>query len=189
MRAFVAIELSESARRAVEELIARLRETKTRVSWVKPENLHLTLRFLGDVDPTQVEALRAMMAKELAGLEPFRISLSGCGAFPNLRRPRLIWVGLSEPWAAIEEVYGVCERCARAIGLDKNLKSYHPHVTLGRIRSAGSVAPLTKAIETESGFHGGDFEVASVSLFRSTLARDGAVYNKLDEFALKWTST
>ena len=183
MRTFVAIELPESVKEALHALSGRLRESGGRVSWVKPENMHLTLRFLGEVDDEHVERLSAILADAYRGSAAFPLAVRGTGAFPNPRRPDVIWVGAEPLEGALAEVQAAAESAARAIGLPPDDKIFRAHLTLARIRDRRAAKPLMECLEMERDFAGGEFTVGSVSLFSSELTPHGPIYRRLREFA------
>lgn len=189
MRSFVAIEISEQSREALRLLGGRLRGSDVKASWVRAGNLHITLRFLGDVEPGDLDVLAEVLAKAYSGVEPFSLRVEGVGAFPNPRRPRVVWAGVTGPETPLASIHQISEMGARAIGLAPEKKGFSPHITLGRIRDprAGSVLP--GVLNGERDFDGGEFEVRNVSLFSSTLTPKGPVYGKKREFPLRWTSS
>jgi len=202
MRSFVAVELPEPILEAVGQLSGRLRASGARATWVKPENMHLTLRFLGEVDEDNINRLKAILSDSYRGMSPFTLSVRGVGAFPNMRRPSVVWVGAveareaarsqvelgnervlgNERAQAIETAYLAAESAARAIGLAPEEKAFHPHLTLARIRDAREAPPLVACLERERDFCAGDFTVHSVSLFSSRLTPHGPIYQRLEEF-------
>ena len=201
MRSFVAVELPEPILEAVGQLSGRLRASGARATWVKPENMHLTLRFLGEVDEENINRLKAILSDSYRGMSPFTLSVRGVGAFPNMRRPSVVWVGAvvarearsqvelgneralgNEGAEAIETAYLAAESAARAIGLAPEEKAFHPHLTLARIRDAREAPPLVACLERERDFCAGDFTVHSVSLFSSRLTPHGPIYQRLEEF-------
>jgi len=201
MRSFVAVELPEPILEAVGQLSGRLRASGARVTWVKPENMHLTLRFLGEVDEDNINRLKTILSDSYRGMSPFTLSVRGVSAFPNMRRPSVVWVGAvearearsqvelgnepalgNERAEAIETAYLAAESAARAIGLPPEEKAFHPHLTLARIKDAREAPPLVACLERERDFCAGDFTVRSVSLFSSRLTPHGPVYQRLEEF-------
>ena len=182
MRTFVAIEMPQQVLDALRGLSDRLRASGSRVSWVKPENMHLTLRFLGDVDEEHIDRLAAILCEAYKGMIPFAASVRGTGAFPNMRRPSVIWVGVEPFEGGLATVQTAAESAARAIGLPPEDKTFHPHLTLARIKDAREARPLMDLFACERDFHAGDFTVAGVSLFCSQLTPHGPIYRRLREF-------
>jgi 2'-5' RNA ligase len=182
MRTFIAIELPEAVKTSLGALVDRLRGAGVRVSWVKPESMHLTLRFLGDIDAEHVDQLRAILHDAYKGIVPFTLSVRETGAFPNPRRPSVIWVGVEPLEGGLATVQMAAESAARAIGLPPEDRPFHPHLTLARIKDSGTAGPLMACFEQERGFDAGDFAVGSVSLFSSQLTPHGPIHRCEQEF-------
>jgi len=177
MRAFVAVELSETIRARLGELIASLRTTGAPVKWVEPKNLHLTLKFLGNLADDNVETAIEIMKQSAEGIGPFELAVSGAGAFPNLRRPRVIFVEAHDaPRAAAELARRLNRKMTRA-GVRKEDRAFRCHVTLGRIRKPGPVHALAEKLEAVSGESFGTMTVDRVVLMRSELTPAGPVYS------------
>ncbi|RLG17327.1 RNA 2',3'-cyclic phosphodiesterase [Nanoarchaeota archaeon] len=160
MRCFLAIELPEHVKDQIEEFKKWVRG---RVKFVEKKNLHLTLRFLGDVDPNQV-----MKALEDVEFKPFTAKLEGIGFFPNERFIRVIWIGVGKGSEEIEKLH---EEIERRLGRDER---FVPHVTIARAK--GRVEVLKREFSSD------EFEVSSFSLFRSTLTPKGPIYEVIASF-------
>jgi 2'-5' RNA ligase len=171
VRAFVALELPESVRRAVGELQARLRPRLGSIRLVRPENAHLTLRFLGDTTPAQVEALRGSLARAAAACPACDVRVRGLGTFPDRGSPRVLWLGLElpEPLLALQ---AATERAAVAAGFPREGRAFAPHLTLGRWRERDRRPDLPAADL-------GPARVAALVLFRSELRPEGSRYTPL----------
>ncbi len=185
----MAIELSDEVRASLAGLIGRFRKVPSKVSWVRPENLHLTLRFLGDIDRTALERMAEGLAEPLQKVESFRVMVQGVGAFPNARRPGVIWAAVARPPEALMEAQALVETAARAAGLEAERREFVPHITLGRVRNRRAAPCVIEAIDREKDFEAGEFAVQAVSLFSSELKPLAAIHRKLKDFSLKWTST
>ena len=181
MRTFIAIELPEGVQSALEELKGRLRDSGVRASWVKAGNIHLTLRFLGEIDEGQAGRIIDVLEGACGTVHPFVLHVRGAGAFPNSRRPSVLWVGcdpLDGPLACVQEA---AEAAARAVGLAPEGKAFRPHLTVGRVKDWRSAGPVWEGLEREREFDAGEFEASSVALFKSRLMPGGAVYERLKE--------
>ncbi len=185
----MAIEISEGSRESLRLLGERLRSSGVKASWVRPENLHITLRFLGDVESEALSVLGNALEEAYIGVEAFSLRVAGVGAFPNARRARVVWAGVTGAEGPLESVHRISEMGARGIGLAADEKAFSPHVTLGRIRDPRAGAALAGFLDGEKDFDGGEFEVGNVSLFSSTLTPKGAVHNREREFPFRWTSS
>lgn len=182
MRTFIAIELPEAVLDDLGALSKRLRASGAKASWVRCENMHLTLRFLGEIDDRAVARICEHLADGYRNVSPFELSVHGVGAFPNTRKPSVVWAGVGPVEPDLAAVQDLAETAAIAIGLPKEKRPFHPHLTLARIRDARSLGDLRNRIEEEREFAGGAFAVGAVSLFSSRLTPRGAIYNRLKEF-------
>jgi len=182
MRAFVAIELPGAIKDAIESLIRRLRGVGARASWVRRENMHLTLRFFGGITEDQSIRLGEILAENGREIRPFPVHVRGIGAFPNARKPAVIWVGAEAPDDCLLHMNAAAENAARAIGLSPDDKPFHPHITMARIRDTRTARPLMEAIESEAAFDAGAFEASGMTLFSSELTPKGPVYQVVREF-------
>ena len=180
IRSFIAIELDAATRRATTVAIRSLRAAPggDRIRWARPETLHVTLRFLGDIDPGRVSGLGGVLRAEAAGVQPFALTFGDLGAFPSLRRPQVLFFRVG-PQRPLEALAGAVERAVVQAGFAPAERPFLPHLTLGRARS-GKSAPVTAAVTPP-----GDSRVVDeIVLFRSRLARSGATHTPLDRIAL-----
>ncbi len=184
VRAFIAIDLPQDIRRELRELIDRLEAAMDGlpIRWVRPEAIHLTLRFLGDTGLEQVPELK----RDLEGIgrdnQAFSIHVGGLGCFPNLRRPRVLWVGVQEETGALKRLQQGVEDMCRRLGFSPERRSFSPHLTLARVRQGGEAkvaGAFERSINSERDESLGQVLVEEVILFRSELKPDGAVYRQL----------
>jgi 2'-5' RNA ligase len=182
MRTFIAIELPEPIKAALGALSQRLRAGGAQAAWVRPENIHLTLRFLGDVDDARLATLSGMLRTAYKDVAPFPVNVCGTGVFPNARRPSVIWVGMSPVEGGLGEVQAAAETAACAIGLPPEERGFQPHLTLARIRDSRKAQGLMELLRGEEDFAAGAFDVAGVTLFSSQLAPGGSIYRQLEVF-------
>lgn len=185
IRAFLAVELSvearEQARRAIDALRPCVLGRAESVRWIPVENLHLTLKFLGSIDSDRVPQLLSTAAAKLAGEAPFEIELGGLGAFPNARKARVLWLGVSSGAAQLARLARKLDAAARRIGVSRERRAFHAHLTLGRVRQPGGGVALERARAPE----GSPFRVEEVVLFESRLAPTGATYAPLARLPLR----
>src|SRR3990170_647769 len=134
MRTFVAIELPQELTSKIDQLQAVLRKTKADVSWVKPQNVHITLKFLGEVKEEKIEEVYQTVEKSVVGIKKFQVSLQGLGGFPNLKRPRVIWIGVEKWKEILAELYPKVEEEFFKIRFAKENRSFTPHLTIGRVK-------------------------------------------------------
>jgi len=180
LRSFVALPLSDVFVAELTRVIAVLRDQPAgrRVAWVRPANLHLTLRFLGDVDLQTIAALQPRLAEVIAGVAAFELGLRDLHLFPSARRARVVAAGV-EGGASLEELARAVEGAVVACGLPPEARSFRPHLTLGRIRESGSV-PRRLDCRLEPLV----MPVSRVVLYRSVLGSGGARHSELASFAL-----
>jgi len=184
IRCFLAVEISDEVRKAAAELTERLQKgirfTKARPSWVKSDNLHFTIVFLGKRPPEEVERIKSALADIPEAIEPFGVEVGGVGVFPNARSPRVLWVGVKEGGAAFRSLYGeIVERLRRAIGFKPEKRPYHPHLTLARIRSLRGAAEMMEVVKSHHEADCGRFTASGLTFFRSQLHPEGAIYTPL----------
>lgn len=182
MRSFVAIDLDAPLRSRLAELQTTLRRAAAKTSWVKPENLHLTLRFLGEADPEALRALASSLATEISCLPGFTLHFRGCGVFPPQGRPRVLWVGVAEPPSALFDVQAEVERLARESGFAPDDRRFEPHLTLARFRQ--KPRGLGSVLRDHSGLELGAIEVENIRLYESRLSDQGSIYRLLAELPL-----
>jgi 2'-5' RNA ligase len=180
IRAFFAIELSEPARRAAGELAAALRARPggDAVRWVRPESLHVTLRFLGDVEAERVDALAAQVGEQIRALAPFELRYAALGSLPPNRRPRVLVLEL-EPQAPLAELALAVERGVVAAGCAPERRAFRGHLTLGRVRERGAPPSLEGLPVSPAAF-----AVGEAVLFASEPQPGGSRYTPLARVAL-----
>lgn len=183
IRAFIAISLSEEVHKGLDQVLRDLksRQTGGAVRWVPGENIHLTIKFLGDVSLASLEMLTTMLQTEAARHPQFEFSVGGLGAFPTPRRPRVVWVGVEAPAELASLQRGVETEMAR-LGYAPEDRPFSPHLTLGRVtRNAASddLHRLSNILETYKVGFLGVTRVQAIHLFRSDLRPSGAVYTRL----------
>lgn len=184
LRLFVAVNLEPALRDRVFAAAQPLREALGRaVSWTGPHNLHLTLRFLGEQPAERAPFVGDALAAAARPVPAHALAIGGLGAFPDLRRPRVLWLGI-EANPALSVLYNAVDRALASLDIAPEARAFHPHLTLGRVRP-GAVAP-TAALESVASALGERFRsaVRSVELMRSELAAGGSRYTVLRSVAL-----
>ncbi|RMF65796.1 MAG: RNA 2',3'-cyclic phosphodiesterase [Calditrichaeota bacterium] len=182
IRTFIAIELPDDLRRRIAAAQAELKQTRERVGWTRPENIHLTLRFLGDVAQERIPAVADAMGNAAAGFSVFSVTVAGLGAFPNLKRPRVLWVGVQDPGGELTELARRLENALNEIGFERERRPFRPHLTLGRVKSPPSRAFCDRLAQAR--FDPGQVRVSEIVLMKSDLRPTGAVYTPLNRVAL-----
>jgi len=191
IRAFIAIELPPEIRQALSEIEHEIQNrtgagAQKAVRWIAAENMHLTLKFLGEVSRANMQILAQMLRTEASRHPTFDFSVGGLGAFPNLRRPRVIWVGAEAP-AHLKKLQKAIEAEIRQLGYPTEQRPFSPHLTLGRITQNArpeEVSQTARALGEMKVGTIGRIHVTHLHLFRSDLRAGGAVYSKLFSFKL-----
>ena len=182
LRAFIAVELPIEIRQAACTATSKLRkEIGELVRWVPLENMHLTLKFLGDVAPSNMDMLSQMLRAETELFNCFDLGLNGLGSFPSPKRPRVIYIGIQAP-AALESLYRGIESASRRLGYESEERGFSPHLTLGRVKqnvTATEQQMIRRALEQTKIDSLGTARVDSVQLFKSDLKPTGSVYTQL----------
>jgi RNA 2',3'-cyclic 3'-phosphodiesterase len=183
IRAFIAIDLSPEIRQGLEQVSKQLKDqlVDIPIRWVPVENIHLTLMFLGDVSINNLEMLKKILQNEVGGHQAFEFSVGGLGAFPNLRHPRVLWVGVEAP-AELSNIQRGIETSVSRLGYDREDRPFSAHLTLGRV-SRNATSKDTHSIcdvldATKIGFLG-VAHVNTVHLMRSDLRPTGAIYTRI----------
>ncbi len=184
IRTFIAIALPESVLEAMGQAQETLRRLGHGIRWVRKEGIHLTLKFLGDVDADRVENIHMAIERASKGTSPFVLAGEGIGVFPDFGRPRVIWIGLSGDLQVLFALQANLESQLKGLGFQKEKRPFKGHLTLGRVKGRLGASELRKAFEGLGTFQTDAFRVQSVALFQSTLRPQGAVYTKLTEVFL-----
>jgi 2'-5' RNA ligase len=188
LRLFIAVELpAEIQQNVFKETASFRRSLETLVRWVPMENMHLTLKFLGDVAPSNVEFLMQMLRQEAETIACFNIQLTRLGSFPNLKRPRVIYIGIQAP-AALDSLQRGIESGTRRLGYESEEHPFSAHLTLGRVKqnvTATEQQKIRRAIESTQVDLLGNARVDSVHLYKSELKPSGSVYTRLYSAPLK----
>jgi 2'-5' RNA ligase len=157
--------------------VERLRPLARDVAWVAPDNLHLTLKFLGGVEAARLDLVATALSAAVAGSTAFDLVIRGLGAFPSPTRPRVLWAGVDEGGAAAGSLARGVDDALAELGFERETSAFSPHVTLGRVRVPRRAPRLADALA--AGGHFGRQPVASVALMRSDLSPRGARYSEL----------
>jgi 2'-5' RNA ligase len=180
IRTFVAIELGSDVRTRAAALIERLRTAQADVKWVDPTNLHWTLQFLGEVDAREIAEVCQSVVMAVTDLPVFEVEARGAGAFPQIHRPRTIWMGVSRGAEQLTTLHGAIEQALVPLGFRAENRRFVPHLTLGRVRGGPNAsADLSELLEKHGDYPGGMMDVAEVTVFSSDLSRSGPKYDVL----------
>ena len=182
VRAFLAIDLDDDLKPKINKIIKEFKQIDTRIKYVELANLHLTLKFFGDIDTNGLELLEKSIANVLSDFNSFNIKIKGCGAFPNNNHIKVIWVGIDED-SIIRDLHDKLDKEFVRLGFDKD-KKFSTHLTIGRMKSAKNKEKVKSIIEEFGEVEFGEMEVSKISLKKSTLTPQGPIYEDLTIFEL-----
>jgi len=185
LRIFVAVELARSIREKLSEIERRLQGTGNRVKWVEVSSLHLTLKFLGEIEEELLQGVFAVCEKVAEEISPFVIELTGVGAFPNPSSPRVIWVGVEEGKERLESLALRLDEGLSQAGFPAERRKWIPHLTLGRVKELREAGKLKQLILQEKESYGGEMKVGEFSVIKSHLTPAGPLYTTLKGFPLR----
>jgi len=184
-RLFLAVDLPPSAKEACGRITRELKKTGADVRWVEDANFHVTLKFLGDVTEDRVQDIADACAATGKNHRIFSFSLSGLGAFPSVTAPRVLWVGVRTAEQPFEHLAQDLDDALARIGFDKEERTFHPHVTIGRVRSPRNRVHLIEVLaENKDAFLPQDIPAHGITLFESQLTPQGAVYTAVQTLPL-----
>jgi RNA 2',3'-cyclic 3'-phosphodiesterase len=180
IRSFLALDPPEEILREIGRVQDKLRKLiHGDVRWVRPEAIHLTLKFFGDIRECDIANISAVAGKAAAEVGPLDLTIGGAGVFPDPHRPRIIWLGMSGDVARLTTFQQGMERALREIGFPGEERPFRPHLTLGRIRTPKGLTGLAEALKKGETVTAGRFTASGLCLFKSDLTPRGAVYSRL----------
>jgi RNA 2',3'-cyclic 3'-phosphodiesterase len=189
IRTFIAIEVGNDVKARAADLIKRLKKAEANVRWVEPQNMHLTLKFLGDVPNVEAPDICRHVAEAVADLEPFEIEFQGASAFPHAERPKTLWIGVApgEGFDRLEKLsLAIEERLHAAMGFPRERRRFHPHLTIGRVTSFDATQrALGELVAAQADFDAAVSEVEEVLVFASYLDKAGPTYNVMGRAELR----
>lgn len=185
MRLFIAIELPDDLKAEIAKVQEQLRKAGADASWTRPEGIHLTLKFLGEVEDSRVPAIQDALAAAAQGTGALHLEVAGAGAFPNVKAPRVLWLGVRGDLEELGALQSAVELAMAQRGFTEEDRKFSPHLTLGRVKFPRPRDNWQQKIETIRDVRLGSFEVRHLSLMQSELRRDGAVYTEVAKAELK----
>jgi 2'-5' RNA ligase len=183
IRAFIAINLAASVIEEIAKVQSALQEARGDVRWTRAENLHLTLKFLGDIARNQVAPILRALQDALGTRSALRLTARGLGAFPNLRKPRVLWAGIAGE--GLKELSETVETALLSLDFPPEERELTPHLTLGRVRSLRGWDRVLAVVKVHEQAYFGESLVDHVTLYQSILRPDGAVYSPLGVVPLR----
>jgi len=185
MRTFIAVPLNDEIHNELARLQNRLRSCGCDVKWVEPSNIHLTLKFLGEIDNERLGKIKTSLSQAAGLHHPFGMRLATLGAFPKISFPQVIWVGIDEGKAECEALYKTVQDAMAGLGFEQEKRPFSPHLTLGRLRSLKNKNKLLEVMEKEKDFACQNKVSADrIIFFQSILTPQGSIYTALAEFSL-----
>lgn len=184
MRCFIAIDVPEDIKEKISKLIENLDHKTKGIKWVTPRNIHLTLKFLGEIEDKQVHLIRDRLEILSLRHSVFELSISDVGGFPNLKNPKVLWVGIHSSEKLIN-LYNDLEDIMYEIGFEKEDRKFSPHLTIARIKDRIDADLILKPFMEYKNYLFGKMKVSEIILMKSILKPSGAEYSKLYTFKLK----
>lgn len=184
LRSFLAIELPRTILKKIEEVQEDLKSSQADVRWVSPEKIHLTLKFFGNIEESKIEPIVKSIEGPVQTTSPFPLKVRGVGAFPHLKNPKVIWMGLVDGGEVLTSFQKQIETQMEKIGFQAEDRPFHPHLTLGRAKSSRGREELIGRMEIHEEEEFGDFQVERVVLFKSDLRPSGPIYTPVRDLKL-----
>lgn len=179
MRAFIAFKLPDRIQVFIREIQKELKQRGLKLKWVLPENVHLTLKFLGDIPGDRIDLIETAIKASAEGLRPISLFAAGIGVFPNASRPRVVWIGIDGEIGILKGFQRKLDENLEHLGFQAEARTYKGHLTIGRVRKAPDPEKLKTAIRDFFDYTTEPFHVDEVILFQSDLKPEGAVYTCL----------
>ncbi|MEK7742474.1 MAG: RNA 2',3'-cyclic phosphodiesterase [Nitrospirota bacterium] len=183
LRCFISLELPEELKKNIYGYIEKLKAAGADVKWIPPENLHLTLKFLGDTTEELLKSINERLISLSKSHDRFSLQISGAGAFPNIKYPRVVWLGVHDSEEIIKLQHDIDESMA-GLGFKRDEKQFTPHLTIGRVKSMRNKDALIKELATLKEVDFGKIEVINITLMKSELKPGGAEHFKLSEIPI-----
>ena len=185
MRVFIAIELESSIKENIARIQTRLKVTQDKIKWVEPSSVHLTLKFLGEIEEEKLEKVHQITRELGERVSPFKIRVKGIGVFPGFSSPRVIWIGARDTSSELEKVAVWLEEALVREGFVREKRKWKAHLTLGRVKSLKERERLRELVQEEIETEAGRMEVRDITIMRSQLTPRGPIYTSLGKIGLK----
>ncbi len=184
IRSFIAISIPQEIKIRIVEIQKNLRETRADVRWVNIDGIHLTLKFLADIERSQVKEILSAIKAASQGVKPFSLEIASVGAFPKVEYPRVVWIGINDETNTLNPFQKRMEENLSKIGFNKEERDFKPHLTLGRVKSLKGKEKLIPLILQSKNLSLGRFEVTGILLMQSVLKPTGAEYSQIGQVEL-----
>jgi len=179
LRVFIAVEISKQAKQKISGLIACLKQSGADVKWITEAQMHLTLKFLGGISADKINCISETLSGIARTFESFPITFSGTAAFPDLKHPAVLWLGVGKGAESLEMLNDKIENALEKLGFQKEKRKFKPHLTLGRVKSSKNIKELIKLIEQTGFEYEKEIKINGLALFQSALNPQGAIYTIL----------
>ena len=183
-RCFVAVPLPPPASTVARKLISEMKQTTNNIKWTRPEEMHITLKFLGELDNRDLLRVGEELRNGCADIEPFTASLHGLGTFPKNKPPRVLWAGVDEGREVFEQLYQHLDQALIELGIPQEGKAYTPHLTLGRVGRGTDLQVLAAEMQRLAPEMKAPFDVNEVILYTSIRAKGGFIHEPIDTVEL-----
>lgn len=183
MRCFIAIDISADVREAIGNVVGKVRTISKGIRWIPPENIHITLKFLGDVKEDRIQEIERLLLQLCVKYSPFTVNVSGMGAFPSLKRPNVLWVGINDS-AELRNIYQDIEKAMSTAGFKEEGRKFSPHLTIARVKDTRGIEQVIKEFATFRDAIFGSIYIEEVLLMKSVLKPAGAEYFRVAGFKL-----
>ena len=184
IRSFIAIDIPQQNRDLLSEIQAQLKQSRAGVRWVRPGSIHLTMKFLGNVHPAQIDDIAEVAAQVVQAELVLTLVLAGLGSFPSQRNPRVIWVGIQGEVERLIRIQARLEQDLVPLGFAPEQRGFRPHLTIGRVKDKRNRQALSDAMAEMKLPEFNSFDVAEIILYKSDLRPTGAIYSKLHRMPL-----
>ena len=184
IRTFIAIEIPKTVISKIRELQGVIKAYGFKIRWVRAENIHLTLKFLGNINPADIDSIGGAMVDAVGKIETFNLVAEGIGVFPGIKRPRVIWVGLKGQVQLLFAMQRLLEDNLAALGYKKEKRPFKGHLTLGRFRQTVNPDTIRQIMREHANLSSEEFTAKRIILFKSDLQPSGAVYTRLKQAEL-----
>ncbi len=185
LRLFIAIKLPAEIRHSIERLQAAAKIFPAKITWVKAENMHLTLKFLGDTEETLVPRIASQLELIVPSVKPFEVTIGGTGAFPNFARPRVFWVGTLLGGEKLVKLAAAVDQRMSELGFEPEKRNFSAHLTIGRVREITGIESVVSVLQDNRNFEAGRFTASEIHLIQSRLTPAGPIYSTLKKMELK----
>lgn len=185
IRAFIAVEIDSPHKQKLSKLISELKKSNAYIKWITEAQMHLTLKFLGNIEGNKVQEISNVLKSIADNFNIFGIQLSKIGSFPNMNKPRVIWIGIDKGADELKLLNSRIETELEKLGFEKEKREYKTHLTLGRVKSLKNIPELTNLINGTCFQSQDEIKIDKLILFQSTLTPKGAIYTALAEHLLQ----